>query len=207
VENWLQGLFNSLVFKEGEEKSLVIGGDGRYYNDVAIQKVLKVAIANGYTRFWVGQNGIISTPAVSAIIRNKGASGGIILTASHNPGGPTADFGIKYNISSGAPAPENVINEQYKMSQTLKTYRILDHADFPLHALGIQTPFPAVAVEVVDGVDVWLVLMKTIFDFDMIRSLFQRKAFSFSFDALHGVTGPYAIRLLYLYYLYLFNLI
>lgn len=194
VENWLEALFETRA-PLMESKMFVTGGDGRYYSDVVIQKVMKMAIAHGFKHIIVGQNGYLSTPAVSALIRSRKADGGVILTASHNPGGQNADFGIKYNISSGAPAPEGVMNKQYEVSQQLKHYKIVDCPDFDISIVKTYNPFPDVTIEVVDPCDNYVDLMKSIFDFDLIKSLFQNKDFTFRFDALHGVTGPYALRI------------
>ncbi|KAK2964811.1 Phosphoglucomutase [Blattamonas nauphoetae] len=195
VENWLQGLFNSQPAPSDHPGLLVTGGDGRFFSDVAVQRVIKMAFANGFKHIIVGQNGILSTPCVSTLIRKRKADGGIILTASHNPGGPNADFGMKYNISTGAPAPEDVMEAQYVASQKLTTYKSLDHPDFDIQTIGTTNPFPGVTLEVIDSCEAYIAYMKEIFDFDLLKSLFNRKEFSFVFDALNGVTGPYAKQL------------
>ena len=194
VENWLEALFQTQASCLNS-KILVTGGDGRFYSEVVIQKVMKVALAHGFNHIIVGQNGFLSTPAVSTLIRARHADGAVILTASHNPGGPNADFGMKYNISSGAPAPETVMNAQFDLSLKLTNYKIVDCPDFNISTIGEFHPFPDVTIEVIDSCDEYVKLMKTIFDFDLIKSLFQHKDFTFRFDALHGVTGPYAQRL------------
>ncbi|KAH7827426.1 phosphoglucomutase (PGM) [Monocercomonoides exilis] len=195
VENWLEALFFTQPPPAGKESILITGGDGRFYSEVVIQKVMKMALAHGYKRIIVGKDGILSTPSVSAIIRERKADGGVILTASHNPGGPTQDFGMKYNISSGAPAPEGVMHAQYEHSQKLTSYTIADVPDFDISKVQTIIPFSGVTIEIIDPCDIYINLMKQIFNFDLIKSLFQRKHFKFTFDALHGVTGPYALRL------------
>src|SRR5208282_2523384 len=143
-------------------KTLVIGGDGRYYNREAIQKAIRIALANGFGRIVVGKGGILSTPAVSALIRALGAYGGIILSASHNPGGPDGDFGIKYNIGNGGPAPEKVTDAIFAHTQTIATYKTIDSADVDLDALG-ETRIGGGGVEIVDPVANYAALMRTLF--------------------------------------------
>ncbi|MEO1070439.1 MAG: alpha-D-glucose phosphate-specific phosphoglucomutase, partial [Cyanobacteria bacterium J06638_6] len=189
LENFVQAIFDSL---EGfQSQTLVLGGDGRYYNRQAIQIILKMAAANGFGRILVGQGGILSTPAASCIIRKNQAFGGIILSASHNPGGPEEDFGIKYNTDNGGPAPEGVTDAIFKHSQTISEYKILDAPDIDLdrvatHSLGQTT------VEVIDSVSDYGALMGTLFDFDQIQQLLSSGNFGFCMDSLHAVTGPYA---------------
>jgi phosphoglucomutase len=192
LENFVQSIFDSLEGFQG--KTLVVGGDGRYYNQTAIQTILKMAAANGFGCVLVGQNGILSTPAASAVIRKHQAYGGIILSASHNPGGPNGDFGIKYNISNGGPAPEKVTNAIYEHSQKITEYRILDTDDMDLSLLG-ETQMEDMAVEVIDSVADYDALMEELFDFEKIRALFQ-SGFTMRFDAMHAVTGPYARTIL-----------
>ncbi|MGB3136824.1 MAG: alpha-D-glucose phosphate-specific phosphoglucomutase, partial [Nodosilinea sp.] len=188
LENFVQSIFDSL---EGyQDQTLVLGGDGRYYNREAIQIILKMAAANGFGRVLVGQGGILSTPAASCVIRKNAAFGGIILSASHNPGGPDEDFGIKYNTGNGGPAPEGVTDAIFKHSQAITEYKILDAADIDLdrvaiHSLGDTT------VEVIDSVTDYGALMETLFDFDQIKQLLTGD-FRFCMDSLHAVTGPYA---------------
>ncbi|MGF1569812.1 MAG: alpha-D-glucose phosphate-specific phosphoglucomutase [Nodosilinea sp.] len=188
LENFVQSIFNSL---EGyQNQTLVLGGDGRYYNREAIQIILKMAAANGFGRVLVGQGGILSTPAASCVIRKNNAFGGIILSASHNPGGPTEDFGIKYNVSNGGPAPEGVTDAIFTGSQTITEYKILEASDVNLdrvatHHLGHMT------VEVIDSVTDYGALMETLFDFGQIQRLLSGN-FRFCMDSLHAVTGPYA---------------
>ena len=188
LENFVQSIFDSLDNFQG--KTLVVGGDGRYYNRQAIQIILKMAAANGFGKVMVGQNGILSTPAASAIIRKYQAFGGIILSASHNPGGPEGDFGIKYNISNGGPAPEKVTEAIYEHTQNINEYRIADFPNIDLSQLGAFTQENFV-IEVIDSVTDYAELMETLFDFERIRDLFQ-SGFTMRFDAMHAVTGPYA---------------
>jgi len=192
LENFVQSIFDSLEGFQG--KTLVVGGDGRYYNQTATQTILKMAAANGFGHVLVGQNGILSTPAASAVIRKHQAYGGIILSASHNQGGPNGDFGIKYNISNGGPAPEKVTNAIHEHSEQITEYRILDTADIDLSLLG-ETQMGDMAVEVIEPVADYDVLMEELFDFEKIRALFQ-SGFTMRFDAMHAVTGPYAVTIL-----------
>jgi phosphoglucomutase len=188
LENFIQSTFNSLEGFQG--KTLVLGGDGRFFNREAIQVVIKIAAANGFGRVVVGKGGILSTPAVSALIRSLHAFGGIILSASHNPGGPQGDFGVKYNISAGGPAPENVTEAIFGHTKTISEYEISDAADVDIDRLG-TVKVEGTEIEIIDPVTQYLSLMKTLFDFDAIRALFA-SGFRMRFDALHAVTGPYA---------------
>jgi len=192
VENYIQSIFDAVDGKEG--KTLVIGGDGRFYNDVAIQKAIRIAAANGFAKVMVGQGGLLSTPAASHIIRHYGAFGGLILSASHNPGGPDGDFGIKYNIANGGPAPENVTEAIFARSKAITRYRIVDVRDIDLARLGTQQ-VGDMAVEVIDPVADYAALMETLFSFDAIRILFA-SGFRMRFDAMHAITGPYAREIL-----------
>ncbi|WP_425107172.1 alpha-D-glucose phosphate-specific phosphoglucomutase [Ancylobacter sp.] len=192
IENFVQALFDSLDAFEGE--TLVIGGDGRYYNREAIQIVLKMAAAAGFGRVLVGKGGILSTPAASCVIRKHEAFGGIILSASHNPGGPEGDFGIKYNIGNGGPAPEHVTDAIFERSKTIREYRILDGDDVDLDTLGI-TRLGDMVVDIIDPVEDYAELMGALFDFDAIRDLFA-SGFTMRFDAMSAVTGPYATAIL-----------
>ncbi|MDX2273443.1 MAG: alpha-D-glucose phosphate-specific phosphoglucomutase [Cyanobacteriota bacterium] len=193
LENFVQAIFDSLETCQGQ--TLVLGGDGRYYNREAIQIILKMAAANGFARVIVGQSGIFSTPAVSCVIRKHHAYGGIILSASHNPGGADGDFGIKYNISNGGPAPEKVTDAIYARSQTLESYRILQVADLDLDRVGDQH-LGSLRVSVIDSVIDYSNLMQSLFDFDQIRDLLSGEHFRLAFDAMHAVTGPYAHAIL-----------
>ncbi|HMQ93284.1 MAG TPA: alpha-D-glucose phosphate-specific phosphoglucomutase [Amaricoccus sp.] len=192
VENFVQSIFDSLENFAG--KTLVIGGDGRYFNREVIQVALKMAAANGFGRVLVGRGGILSTPAASHVIRKFRAFGGIILSASHNPGGPTEDFGIKYNIGNGGPAPEKYTNAIYARSREITEYRILEAPDVDLDVIG-TTMLGQMQVEVIDPVADYAALMETLFDFDAIRAAFAG-GFRMAFDAMSAVTGPYATEIL-----------
>ena len=192
VENFVQSIFDSLEGFAGQ--TLVIGGDGRYHNREAIQKAIRIAAANGFGRIVVGQGGLLSTPAVSALIRSLGAFGGIILSASHNPGGPDGDFGIKYNAGNGGPAPEKITDAIFARTKIIETYRTLNTPDVDLDKLG-QTQVGGASVEIVDPVENYAALMRTLFDFDALRALFAG-GFTMSFDAMHAITGPYARAIL-----------
>ena len=188
LENFVQAIFNSLSGFQGQ--TLVVGGDGRYYNQTAIQTILKIAAANHFGRVLVGQNGLLSTPAASAVIRKHQAFGGIILSASHNPGGPQGDFGIKYNISNGGPAPEKVTDAIFAHSQTITKYHIINSPDIDLSQCG-HTQLGEMTVEIIDPVADYAELMEKLFDFNGIRKLFQA-GFTMRYDAMHAITGPYA---------------
>lgn len=188
VENYIQAIFDSLEGFAGQ--TLVIGGDGRYYNDVAIQKAIRIAAANGFGKVLVGQGGLLSTPAASHVIRHYKAFGGLVLSASHNPGGPEGDFGIKYNIGNGGPAPEKITDAVFARTKVIDSYKTADTADIDLGKIGTQQVGDMV-VEVIDPVTDYAALMETLFDFDAIRALFK-SGFTMTFDAMHAVTGPYA---------------
>ncbi|MGB3297640.1 MAG: alpha-D-glucose phosphate-specific phosphoglucomutase [Phormidesmis sp.] len=188
LENFIQATFNSLDDYKG--KTLVLGGDGRYFNRPAIQTILKMAAANGVGKTLVGQGGILSTPAASCLIRKYDAFGGIILSASHNPGGPEGDFGVKYNVANGGPAPENVTNAIFANTQSIGEYKITEAAEVDLDKLGTEQ-MGEMTVEVVDAVADYAELMEKLFDFDKIRQLLKGD-FSMCMDSLHAVTGPYA---------------
>jgi len=192
VENYIQSIFDVLEDRQG--KTLVIGGDGRFYNDVAIQKAIKIAAANGFGKVLVGQGGLLSTPAASHLIRHYKAFGGLVLSASHNPGGPEGDFGIKYNISNGGPAPEAITEAVFARSKVIDSYRIADVPDVDLSRIGTQSSGDLV-VEVVDPVADYAALMETLFDFQAIAELFK-SGFRMRFDAMHAVTGPYAHKII-----------
>lgn len=192
LENFVQAIFNAL---EGyAQQTLVVGGDGRYYNREAIQVILKMAAAAGFGRVLVGRDGLLSTPAASCIIRKNNAFGGIILSASHNPGGPNGDFGIKYNINNGGPAPEKITEAIYQASTTLTRYQIFDAADIDLSKLG-DTRLGETLVSVIDPVADYAALMQQLFDFNRI-SEYLRGGFRIRFDAMHAITGPYAHAIL-----------
>ena len=192
LENFVQALFDVLPTATGQ--TLVLGGDGRYHNRVAIQSILRMAAAKGYARVLVGQGGILSTPAVSAVIRRHGASGGIVLSASHNPGGPEGDFGIKYNVANGGPAPEALTEAVYQRSLQLQVIHSSDSPDLPLDALATLA-LDGMAVEVIDPVADYVDLMRSVFDFDAIRRLLA-SGFRLRLDAMWAVGGPYARALL-----------
>ncbi|MCA1940829.1 MAG: alpha-D-glucose phosphate-specific phosphoglucomutase [Caenispirillum bisanense] len=192
LENFVQALFDSLDGFSGG--TLVVGGDGRYHNRTAVQVILKMAAANGFGRAKVGRGGILSTPAVSCVIRKHKAFGGIVLSASHNPGGPDEDFGIKYNVSAGGPAPEKVTEAVYARTRTISEYRIAEAPDVDLDRLG-ETTLGDMVVEVIDPVADYAELMEQLFDMDAIRALFAG-GFRLCFDAMHAVTGPYAREIL-----------
>lgn len=192
VENFIQSLFDSLPDHEGE--TLVIGGDGRYFNDTVIQIAIRMAAANGFGKVIVGQGGILSTPGASHIIRHYKAFGGIVLSASHNPGGPDGDFGIKYNASNGGPAPEKITDAVYARSREIAQYKSVDTTDIDLSRIGVQD-VAGMAVEVIDPVADYGALMETLFDFDAIAKMFA-DGFRMKFDAMHAVTGPYAHAIL-----------
>jgi len=192
LENFVQAIFDSLQGFEG--KTLVLGGDGRFYNDRAIQIIVKMAAANGFGRILVGRRGLLSTPAASCVIRKHQAFGGIILSASHNPGGPDGDFGIKYNTHNGGPAPEAITEAIFAKTREIARYRILEAPDLDLGRLG-TTDLDGTSVEVFDPIADYLELMQRLFDFDRIRDLF-RSGFRMRFDAMSAVTGPYAHAIL-----------
>ena len=188
LENFVQSVFDAVGGLDG--KTLTVGGDGRYFNRRAIQIILGMAAANGAARVLVGRNGLLSTPAASAVIRARRTDGGLILSASHNPAGEHGDFGIKYNIPAGGPAPESVTDAIYRRSLEIREYKILETEDVDLSTIGVQF-LDKTAVEIIDPVAIHAGVMRTLFDFDAIRALFA-SGFSMRFDAMHAVTGPYA---------------
>ena len=192
LENFIQSIFDSLDHYQGQR--LVLGGDGRYYNRTAIQTILKMAAANGVGRVLVGQGGILSTPAASCLIRQYKAFGGIILSASHNPGGPDGDFGVKFNTPNGGPAPADVTEAIFTKSKAITEYKVLDGDDVNLDQQG-EYKLGEMTVEVVDSVAIYADLMASIFDFDAIRQLLSG-GFRIVMDSLHAVTGPYAKEIL-----------
>ena len=188
LENFVQSIFDTIDSCQGQ--TLVLGGDGRYYNRQAVQIILKMAAAQGFARVKVGQGGILSTPATSCVIRKYDTIGGIILSASHNPGGPNGDFGIKFNTSNGGPAPEKVTEAIYARSKTIDQYKILDAPDINLDRLG-ESKLGNMTVEVIDSVRDYQALMESLFDFDRIHQLVTG-SFRMCMDSLHAVTGSYA---------------
>ncbi|KAK9813312.1 hypothetical protein WJX72_012352 [[Myrmecia] bisecta] len=208
LANFVQSTFNALPSEGLKGSTLVVSGDGRYYSKTAINIIVRMAAANGVAKVWIGVDGLAATPAVSAIIRNRHsgeAYGAFLLTASHNPGGPHEDFGIKYNCENGGPAPEKLTNEIYKNTTTISQYFIaedemeIDVAKTSstnyLVQLGTTKKFANFVVQVIDPVEDYLKLLKSIFDFGAIQRLLKRPDFSFTFDGMHGVAGPYAKRI------------
>ncbi|MFT4727285.1 MAG: phosphoglucomutase [Granulosicoccus sp.] len=192
LENFIQAGFNALEGVAG--KTLVVGGDGRFYNQRAIQIIMKMAAGNGVARIVVGRNGLLSTPAASALIRERQCDAGIILSASHNPGGEDGDFGVKFNIANGGPAPESLTNALYEYTTKITSYDLYQAEDVDLSTVG-ENALGQTIVEVVDSVNCYAGLMKTLFDYDAIRALFA-SGFTMRFDAMHAVTGPYAKAIL-----------
>ncbi len=192
LENFVQSIFDSIGDVKG--KSMVIGGDGRFHNEEALQTIIKMAVANGFGKILVGRGGILSTPAASCIIRKYGLKGGIILSASHNPGGPDGDFGVKYNTENGGPAPQEITEAIYKRSLEIHRYFVVDVPDIGLDTLG-TTKIGNTEVEIIDPVADYAALMEQLFDFDAIRRLFS-SGFRVCYDAMHAVTGPYAKAIL-----------
>lgn len=205
VQNFVQATFNALPAEKVKGSTIVVSGDGRYFSKDAIQIIIKVAAANGVSQVWVGQNGLLSTPAVSAVIRNRAgphgekAYGAFILTASHNPGGPHEDFGIKYNTENGGPALEALTDNIYAITKTIKEYYVADGIpDVDIAKCGTCTfsgPNGPFGVVVFDATEDYVKLMKTIFDFEAVKKLLSRSDFSFCYDALHGVAGIYAQKI------------
>lgn len=205
LHNFVQSTFNALSAEKVRGATLVVSGDGRYYSKDAIQIITKMAAANGVRRVWIGQNGLLSTPAVSAVIRERvgsdgsKATGAFILTASHNPGGPNEDFGIKYNMDNGGPAPEGITDKIYENTKTINEYSIAeDLPDVDISAVGVTSfggPEGQFDVEVFDSASDYVKLMKSIFDFEAIHKLLSSPKFTFCYDALHGVAGAYAKRI------------
>lgn len=192
LENFVQTIFDSIAAPKGA--TLVLGGDGRFYNRQAVQIILKMAAANGFGKVMVGQSGILSTPAASCVIRKYQTFGGIILSASHNPGGPDGDFGIKFNSSNGGPATESVTEAIFAQSKTIKQYKIVDAADVTIDVTG-NSKLGDMTVQVIDSVSDYAELMESLFDFSAIRSLLS-SGFRIKFDAMHAVNGPYAVEIL-----------
>lgn len=193
LQTFVQAIFNTIEGIEGS--TLVLGGDGRYFNREAIQIILRMAAAAGFGKVLLGQGGILSTPAASNLIRKYQALGGIILSASHNQGGPDGDFGIKFNARNGGPAPESLTEAIFAASQTIGEYRIASITPIPLDKIG-HYEMEGMTVEVIDPVSDYLELMESLFDFNKISTLLQSDSFKMRFDAMHAVTGPYAHRIL-----------
>ncbi|MEY3304548.1 MAG: alpha-D-glucose phosphate-specific phosphoglucomutase [Pseudanabaena sp.] len=193
LENFVQSIFDSLEGFQGQ--TLVVGGDGRYYNRHAIQVILKMAAANGFGKILVGRGGILSTPAASCIIRKYNAFGGIILSASHNPAGKDGDFGIKYNTDNGGPAPEKITDAIYNITKSISEYKILEADDLNLDQIG-ESQLGDTTIAVIDSVADYAELMGELFDFDRIKLLLASPNFRMCFDGMHAVTGPYAQEIL-----------
>ena len=191
VENFMQSIFNTIGDLKG--KTFLVGGDGRFYNDVAIQKIIKMAAANGVSKLIIGQNGFISTPAGSHVILKHKADGGFVLSASHNPGGENGDFGIKYANETGGQAPSAITDKIYQNTKNIKEYKICDVPDIDLSKLGKQE-LCGMEIEIIDPVSDYVNMMQEIFDFNAIKKLFAN-GFTMRFDAMNAVTGPYAQRI------------
>lgn len=192
LENFVQSLFDVITDYKG--KTLIIGGDGRFYNQTAIQTIIRMAVAAGFGRILIGQNGLLSTPAASHLIRKNEAFGGIILSASHNPGGPDGDFGIKFNTSNGGPAPEKITDAIYQQSQKIAHYHYADIPEIPLDKID-SYHYGQCSIDIIDPVADYAALLQSLFDFAAIKSLIQ-SGFEVCFDAMHAITGPYAKQIL-----------
>ncbi|XP_026886240.2 phosphoglucomutase-1 [Electrophorus electricus] len=200
AENFIQSIISAVDPSQRQEGTLVVGGDGRFFMKDAIQLIVQIAAANGIGRLVIGQNGIMSTPAVSCVIRKIKAIGGIILTASHNPGGPSGDFGIKYNISNGGPAPEGITDKIFQISKSIQEYHICPELKVDLCAIGKQTfevdTFKPFTVEIVDSVESYAEMLRDIFDFAALKELLSGpNHISVRLDAMHGVVGPYVKKI------------
>ena len=191
VENFMQSIFNAIG--RLDDKTFLVGGDGRFYNDIAIQKIIKMAAANGVKKLVIGQNGFVSTPAGSNIILKNKLDGGFVLSASHNPGGENGDFGIKYSNQTGGQVPASVTDKIYANTLSIREYKIYDAPDIDLSHLGTQH-LGTMEIEVIDPVVDYIEMVEHIFDFNAIKALFA-KGFTMRFDAMNAVTGPYAIRI------------
>ena len=180
LENFVQAIFDAIP--QGEKTALVLGGDGRYYNRQAIQIIIRMAAANGFKRLLVGQHGYLSTPAASVVIRKQKLDGGIILSASHNPGGPDGDFGIKFNTRNGGPAPESVTDRIHDIASSLAEYRIMAADELDIDTCGCYQ-LGETTIEVIDPVSDYVELMEQLFDFTSIKALFNSGVFNMAFDA------------------------
>jgi phosphoglucomutase len=196
LENFIQSIFNAISDDESfAAKTLVVGGDGRFYNNKAIQIIIKMAAASGFGKLIIGQKGLLSTPAASCVIRKNKAFGGIILSASHNPGGPNADFGIKFNAANGGPANEALTEAIFQISRSIDHYAIIEAADIDLNRIGNHR-LADTQIDIIDSVHDYAELMESIFDFPCIRDLLSNGQFRFYFDAMNAITGPYAQEIL-----------
>ncbi|MBQ8672312.1 MAG: alpha-D-glucose phosphate-specific phosphoglucomutase [Alphaproteobacteria bacterium] len=191
VENFVQSIFDAIGGVEG--KTFILGGDGRFYNKIALQKILKMSAANGMKKIIVGQNGYLSTPTSSRVLLKNKADGGFVLTASHNPGGPNGDFGIKYAIASGGQCPTSLSDKIYENSKKISEYKTLDTADVDLSTISKQN-LAGMEIEIIDSLNDYINMMEEIFDFPAIKKLFAN-GFRFVFDAMNAVTGPYALKI------------
>ncbi|NXP51446.1 PGM5 protein, partial [Heliornis fulica] len=202
LPNFVQSLLSSVDLRDRQGCTMVVGSDGRYFSKTAIEIVVQMAAANGIGRLVIGQNGILSTPAVSCIIRKIKAAGGIILTASHSPGGPGGEFGVKFEVANGGPAPDVVSDKIYQISKTLEEYAICPDLRVDLSRIGrqefdLENKFKPFRVEIVDSVDIYLNLLRSIFDFNVIRNLLTGpNQIKIRIDAMNGVMGPYVRRIL-----------
>lgn len=202
LQNFIQSVLSSIDLRDRQGCTMVVGSDGRYFSRTAIEVIVQMAAANGIGRLVIGHNGILSTPAVSCIIRKIKAIGGIILTASHNPGGPGGDFGIKFNVANGGPAPDTVTDKIHQISRTLEEFAICPDLRIDLSRLGrqdfdLENKFKPFRVEIVDSVDVYLNLLRSIFDFSAIKGLLTGSdQLKIRIDAMNGVMGPYVRRIL-----------
>eukprot|EP01029_Cantina_marsupialis_P003871 TRINITY_DN1388_c0_g1_i2.p1 TRINITY_DN1388_c0_g1~~TRINITY_DN1388_c0_g1_i2.p1 ORF type:complete len:578 (-),score=237.98 TRINITY_DN1388_c0_g1_i2:752-2485(-) len=198
TENFVQAVFDALPEGEYVGQTIAIGGDGRFFSNEAVQIITKIAAANGVARVWIGQDTLLSTPAVSAVIREREdgiCAGGFILTASHNPGGPEEDFGIKYNVRTGGPAQESLTQKVFEITQVMTNYKMAVLPEIDVSKTGVYD-FDGFVVEVIDSVEDYMNLLKSVFDFDALRTLIARDDFKMIFDGLSGVAGPYAVRML-----------
>lgn len=184
LENFVQAIFDSLEDFSGQ--TLVLGGDGRYFNRIAIQSIIKIAAANGFGKLIIGQGGLLSTPAASHIIRKYGAFGGLVLSASHNPGGPDEDFGIKYNVSNGGPAPEKYTDAFFKRSEVIDSYKIAVIDDVDLDQIGTQQ-LDGIAITIIDPVTDYAELMKSLFDFPLLKQSISSGTITLLFDAMSAI--------------------
>ena len=191
LENFVESVFDALPSLTGS--TLVLGGDGRYFNRQAAQIIIKMAAAHGVAKVLIGQGALLSTPAASCLIRKYKAEGGFILSASHNPGGPDEDFGIKFNASNGGPASEQITNEIYQRSLSISEYQIAAIEDVDIDSLGTRAVGP-MTLEVIDPVTDYAELMEELFDLDLIAQALKEDRLSIVFDAMHAITGPYAHR-------------
>uniref|UniRef100_A0A8C3NDC5 Uncharacterized protein n=1 Tax=Geospiza parvula TaxID=87175 RepID=A0A8C3NDC5_GEOPR len=202
LQNFIQSIFFSIDLRDRQGASLVVGGDGRYLNKSAVELIVQMAAANGIGRLVIGQHGILSTPAVSCLIRKIKAIGGIILTASHNPGGPSGDFGIKFNIANGGPAPEAITDKIFQISKKIEEYAICPDLQVDLGTIGkqqfdLENKFKPFTVEIVDSVEAYASMLRNIFDFSALKELLSGKnQLKIRIDAMHGVVGPYVKKIL-----------